>query len=789
MVSNTEDSDKGVNHRIPSSRIVRRACDACRRKKIRCERSMSSSSANAKCAHCDRFAYGCTYLEESTRRKSPTKAYVRMLEQRCSRLEMMLQEVYPDINLDDFVGPSLELESFDLESYQEELRALSIPDYPTLKSLHPIPPPLPRPLSPQRTNTLKDSVSLIKESGGDRYDEEIEHTSDDSAAVASSLRKLKIHQVQWRHHGRASGAHLVCHYQDLKQEAGESGNIFETLSRNKREDFWQVPEWELFVSEVGQNPLDYSIWPEKGLDQQLINAYFDHVNIILPLLNRPLFQREYDTGLFKTQQRFGRVCLLIFACGARFYNATETFWPPELSSARGRSRDYDSQWLPYSAGWKYLRMALRMGHNPLHMPDLHELQSQVLICCFIQASTTPQMSAHLAGSALRSSQELGIHLSSVLERLEPIERELYKRAFWCLYHQDRYSCAMVGRSVAMADIDLDAPFPEDVDDEYWAIDGRASFRQPVGKVSKVAMFIQLLKLDQILGKVLQLLYSARQGRGRRATNRASAIELDSALEQWADNVPDTLRWDASRSNFTLFQQTSCIWAYHGFVKMLIHRNFIPPKRKVATTDQLSSLASCVTAALSVCSISQAVLQRGRQECCQPGHSLDVSFKIPSWLAGIILLVSIYSVEQTAVERQRAEEGIRACLAASRELEVIWKQGGKVSDFLAQFLIEAETLNGKRLEVSNTRKDPESSNEPVARAFAASSETMPADPGSTNDREAQKKLFQSWMRRNTFESQLLNMDRRSGEAESEEIGDSWRQAFNDQIGPDLYNMWI
>ncbi|TYJ58256.1 hypothetical protein B9479_001082 [Cryptococcus floricola] len=785
-----EGSDKRVKRRAPkkSPSVVRRACDACRRKKVRCEGPMNSL-ANAKCAQCDHFGYECSYLEEASRRKNPTKSYARMLEQRCSRLEMMLQEVYPDVNLDDYVGPPLDFEDFDLDSYQEELRALSIPDYPSLKPLHPVPSPLPAsPSPPKPSNALIDSVSFIRESGRGKTLDEIEHAGDDSVVVVNSLRRLHSQHVRWRHHGRASGAHLVCHYQDLKQDAGESGNIFEKLSKDKREDFWQVPEWEQFVSDVGQNALDYSIWPEKGLDQQLINAYFDHVNINVPLLNRHIFQKEYDSGLWKSQQRFGRVCLLIFACGARFYNATGTFWPRGLSATQGQNRDYDEQWLPYSAGWKYLRMALHMGHNLLYMPDLHELQSQVLICYFLQSSTTPQMSAHLAGSALRSSQEIGIHLTTVLERLEPTERELYKRAFWCLYHFDRFSCAMVGRSVAMTDNDLDAPFPEDVDDEYWSIDGRASFKQPEGKVSKVAMFIQLLKLDQILGKVLQLLYSARQDGSRQATRRAFAIELDLALEEWVHNVPEALRWDPNCSNFTIFQQASCIWGYHGFVKMLIHRDFIPLKRKVATIDQLSSLASCVTAALSICSISKAVLQRGRQEDCQPGHCLDVSFKLPSWLAGTILLVSIYTVEQTAVDRQAAEDGIRACLEASRELEIIWKQGGKVSDFLAQFLKETETPNPRRLEDGSggDYKSPEES-----MCFTPSSGFVSVEQSSTSHKWAQRGLFESWKRLNTFESQLFNMNRLSGDAESEETldGDWWGKVMNDQIGPDLYNTWI
>ncbi|ODN82835.1 hypothetical protein L202_01099 [Cryptococcus amylolentus CBS 6039] len=671
-----------------------------------------------------------------------------MLQQRCSRLESMLKALYPQVNLDDYVGPPIDHEDFDLRSYQEQLRALSIPEFPTIKPLPPSRIPSHSPITPSSL----DSTEQLEESD----EEDIPVTK--SVARGYALNGMEIGGVGWRHHGKTSGAHLLCHYQEIKGHTHGNVDFFESLGRHRTEPLWRIPEWEYSVTEAGLHPLDYSDWPDQGLDQQLIGAYFDHVNINLPLLNWALFQREYDAGLWKTNHRFGRVCLLIFACGSLFFKTPATLWPSPPSHENDPIR------LSYSSGWKYLLMALNMGENSVRMPDLYQLQSQTLICYFMQAGTLPHFIAAGAGSALRSTQELGIHLKQVLDKLDPTTKELYKRAFWCLYHLDRYNSATLGRSVAMTERDFNVPFPEDVDDEYWVLEGGGVMRQPEGKVSKVAAFIQMLKLDQILGKVLGQLYPARKADSDTANRRAVAVELDLALAEWAKNVPSVLRWDPDHSNYTLLQQTSCIWGFHWFIKILLHRNLIPPRPNVATIDQISSLAECVAAALSISSITSATLQRGRLEGCQPGKSLDIFLMVPSWLAATVLLVSIYTMNNTATERQRAVNGIKMSLEASKELGALWKLAAKTGDFLEQYLRDIENHNGDKSSRSDTVPNP------TKLVAYATSQWSASSPDS--EEVSQRGLFNSWLKMNMFEAQIAGMNNMSLGNGEETFGEEW-----------------
>ncbi|AFR93350.1 nuclear protein [Cryptococcus neoformans C23] len=689
-------------------RKVQRACDVCRRKKIKCEGPMNSLS-DAKCAHCEEYDMDCTYVE-AAKRRGPPKGYVETLEQRAGRLERMLQQIYPGVDLNEYVGPKPDREDFDINSYHGTLRSLNIPPYPALKPLHSehlvtphtsrstsvgtspaaaAPSPSMQALGPSPWRMYERDPARPAENESD-----VEEEAAAQLSIATSMSQLDVRDSHWRWHGRASGAFLMRQFEDLRSATGDTSNIIQDINNHKRQQFWHVPEWELVIANEGLRPLDYSIWPEKGFDQQLINAYFDNVNLHLPLLNRKFFQRQYDSGMWRNNPGFSRVCLLVFANGSRFVDDPRVYWPTDLSmTEEGRERlatDKDGT-LRYSAGWKYLRILLRMGRSIMQGPNLYEFQSHVLICQFLQGSAVPHLMWILSGFGLRSAQELGIHVRATLLHADPTERALYNRAFWCLYHIDRYNCAAIGRSVAIQDTDFNADYPIEVDDEYWDTgDAERNFKQPEGKISSIASFVQTLKLDHIVGAILQTVYAINKLPEQRAdivAQRAIVVELDSALNSWADNVPHELRWDPSRSNYQLFRQSAVLYIYYYYCQILIHRPFIPGPRNQHAAD-LPSLAVCVNAARSICNITDAALKRGRQEGCLPGRALNVSFMLPTWIAAIILLINIYSGRQTVAEREKALIDIRRCVAASKELEVIWRQSGKYTDFLLQLARES-----------------------------------------------------------------------------------------------------
>jgi hypothetical protein len=61
--------------------------------------------------------------------------------------------------------------------------------------------------------------------------------------------------------------------------------------------------------------IDYTFL-ETDLIDQLIGLYFTHINLFLPCLHRPTFERHLHDGLYFRNQAFASVVLYLCACAA-----------------------------------------------------------------------------------------------------------------------------------------------------------------------------------------------------------------------------------------------------------------------------------------------------------------------------------------------------------------------------------------------------------------------------------------------------------------------------------------
>ena len=634
----------------------------------------------------------------------------------------------------------MERTDFNLATYQETLRVLCIPPWPDTKPTpaHSRAIPVIRSPSPS-LRVLGPSPWQSYQQDPDRPPASPDHELEDAhmhAAIAQAMNKLDIKESSWRFHGKASPHHLIMTLNELRHAAG-GRNLLDGLSKNKRREYWQVPEWELVIAQEGIHPVNPSLWPDERFAQDLINAYFTHVNFHLPLLIRPVFEKHYRAGLFQTNHDFAKVCLMVFANGSRFVDDDAVYWPRNeaiTDEGKERLRTDEDGTLRYSAGWKYLRGVFRMGRSVMHSPNLYDFQSHVLICSFLLGSAVPHLTWLLSGLGLRAAQEIGIHVRSVLLHADPVERALYSRCFWALYHIDRLNCAAIGRSVAIQDTDFDADYPLAVDDESFENDSIA--QPPQTGVSRISAFIHTLKLDHIIGAALRTIYAINQlpeHRADTAAQRAIVVELDSALNSWADAVPDGLRWDPTRADRQLFEQSAVLYVYYYYCQILVHRPFIPTL-KHAESVGLPALAICSNASRSICNIVDTVLRRGRQAGLLPGRILTVHFMLPTWIASVVLLISIYTGRQQSAERERALGDIRKCLAAMKEMELTWRQAGKLTDVLNEIADDITEVEAP-IPPSQGEKRPTSPiNEAAQEALFDPSifDSLLKTPGTTDD---------------------------------------------------------
>ncbi|KAJ7607700.1 hypothetical protein FB45DRAFT_763887, partial [Roridomyces roridus] len=165
---------------------------------------------------------------------------------------------------------------------------------------------------------------------------------------------------------------------------------------------------------------------------------------------------------------------------------------------------------------------------------------------------------------------------------------------------------------------FDQELPIECDDEYWnpEDDGAQAFKQPEDKPSTITFFNCYLRLNNLLGFSLKMLYSLAKTKELLAVRNDKweehlVAELDSALNAWVDDLPNHLQWEPNRMedpNSIFFAQSVHLYCSYYHVQMTIHRPFIPMIRKGASTA-LPSLAICTNAARSCSHVAEIARQR------------------------------------------------------------------------------------------------------------------------------------------------------------------------------------
>ncbi|KAF9009902.1 hypothetical protein BDQ17DRAFT_1347114 [Cyathus striatus] len=285
-------------------------------------------------------------------------------------------------------------------------------------------------------------------------------------------------------------------------------------------------------------PIRYT-FPQQDLMDELVNAYFEHVNLIMPLLHRPTFDRSVAQGLHLHDNGFG-------GCYS---------------------------WIQWFNQVNVVKDKL------LAVPNVYDIQMYALACQFLQGTSIPHTCWTLVGIGIRFSQDLGIHRRRVpLEQLT-VELELCKRAFWVLVSLDQMASIGLGRACAVDNRALDLDMPIECDDEYW------EHEDPKKRLNRIMVFA-LRSLYHMKRKAWDFILKDWQ--------KPVVEEMDSALNKWLVDVPECVRWDPHRSDDKFYKVSLMLMGWYYYVQILIHRPFILSRDK--TSHPFPSLTICSNAA-------------------------------------------------------------------------------------------------------------------------------------------------------------------------------------------------
>ncbi|KAL5632075.1 hypothetical protein ACGC1H_000184 [Rhizoctonia solani] len=655
-------------------KVEQATCDQCRLNKVQC---LAPDSIQERCKQCEASGTACTWVigPRPLGRSPPSPSFVAYLENRVGELERKLREILPGINLNR-----------ELETLAQ--RPLAPPSQPTYAHIPSVTSSAKSPRASASTSfqhvPAQDEPPVLNSAP-----ELLKQVRQVSLSSSSKLPSNLKNDVYWsatastkaeepRFHGMSSGEILLRDAKEIRREYLPSAGSGKILRR--RPEFWEPPAPEKRCRDAELAPVEL---PPADLVDSLVELFFRYTNAFYPIFHRGIFEHELARGTHlasdTTGRTFARVLLLVCAVASRW-----SFDPRVFT---------DGQTL--SAGYEFFRRAGPVTWAVRAQPSLYDVHICILSALFLHGSSAHYSGWTVLGIGIRLAQDVGAHRKK--EKVT-IENELYKRAFWILLVLDRMICGALGRPSAMQDLDSDLDPIIELDDEDWPIDGDPF--HPLGKPSRLSYFNGVIGLSRILGRAIQTLYAldrTKRQMGLIGPEKDGELlaDLQRHLEQWKKTVPYHLRLTTPLAPpGVFFDQATALWSMYHHINILIHREFVTKRSKLA--------ADC----LDIC-------RRSARECVDIIYTqLQVEGSRPlyntiqaAFSSGMILIFDVLAGEKASrndqndqrafiadkYSKSEKERDVERCRAILERTESRWHIAGQWLDTLREFQQSGNSL--------------------------------------------------------------------------------------------------
>lgn len=569
--SDNEDDDGNNSIDAPSQPIqkrrrVTRACDECRRKKIKCD-------GKQPCTHCSVYSYECTYDKPSNRRRNPAPQYIEALESRLQRAESLLHKFMPDVDLaDPNLDPAIQQEFHNRENARSGSKARQI--------LH----------TPQSQHS-----QLVQPDPNEAH----------LTSMIDSIGQLELDdRGGWDFHGVSSGAvflkRMKEHFRGMLGPVGKTPFLarpdrtpglanLDSPSPAAHSPFSAVPSCpELPPKEVARKLCYYSLSCATCLVRIVhVPTFYENFE--------KLYEKPLD-NLSQDETHFLGLLFAVMALGCMYNNLDD-------DSGGGMAFREASE-----EGIKYYNSARALLQDITECRDLTSLQALLFIILFLQATSNLSGCYSFVGIALRSALRIGLHRHLQHEKLNTIEEEVRKRVFYVIRQMDIYVSTLLGFPLLLNVDDIDQPFPAEVDDEF--ITPTGILQPPIGTSSFFEAFNAHSQLMEILSKVTKYVYPMKGlGQSVMKDNKPTSTylisygrikEIEAELHSWFERLPQNWRPSADGPIEVVRVRHLLRFAY-AHVQLVLYRPFlhyVSPRLSQGTkVDELSY--ACAAAAISV----------------------------------------------------------------------------------------------------------------------------------------------------------------------------------------------
>ncbi|KAI1479010.1 fungal-specific transcription factor domain-containing protein [Daldinia eschscholtzii] len=550
--SHAESSSETPSVPLQKRRRVTRACDECRRKKIKCDGKQPY----------------CTYDKPSNRRRNPAPQYIEALENKLLRAENLLRRFMPDVDLND---PSLD------PAIQQEFRI-------------------------REQARARASATKGKQSGSSSSVDAQLHSMIETAG------QLDLDdRGNYDFHGTSSGSVF---FKRMKEHfRGLLGRDYQVpfLPRPPRPvgvltlDTPRPPSSSRAPPSRPTPPHDL---PTKERALALCSESLNNATCLLRIVHIPSFYKMLDdlyekpaTAAGTENKRNLALAYSVMALGC-MYNM------PESDS---------SETPPYKVAMdeaiKYYSGARAILQDITECRDLTSLQALLFMILFIQSISNLSTCYGFVGIALRSALRMGLHRHLPHIKLNPIEAETRRRVFYICRQMDTYVSALLGFPLLLNDEDIDQPLPTAVDDEYITKD--KILIPPPGTPSFLEAFNAHVRLMDILGKVVKNIYplkgmeqSETEGAGQTYASYIISYgkikEIENELQKWNEDLPDAWRPNPL-GTVEIVRVRNLLRFTYAHIQMVLYRPFLHyvSPRITAGKDVNERAYACGAAGISV----------------------------------------------------------------------------------------------------------------------------------------------------------------------------------------------
>ncbi|KAJ3552687.1 hypothetical protein NP233_g12820 [Leucocoprinus birnbaumii] len=570
-----------------------RACDRCRRRRIKCDEGHP-------CQACLTANSACTF-EEPGKRTHPHKSKrTATLEDRMHHLETLIQAIPPAVFAAGGIVPP-NPSSFNLKESTSS---------PTAPFVYPsgIPPGVPPPslhvfplTGPSAHFTHDPKLEEIQQSPqaafgsffGNAYGPHGQIQTPDQLAEATSRMSLTASYLYFddegytRWQGETSGLPVLDilverHTPQQNRATAEGHSRSDSISsahpadkaatatnsdwfpnrKLRRTDMNPQTLWKLITSYIAPELMD-----------SLVSKLCYQIPILSAISHRPSPSLSQDYG---NPQKWGEPGF------AAFIVAICCLASRHMDDPRVRAHPDDS----ISAGVHWFELFNRLRTLPIaDRPTLYNIQSNLIAGVFAVGLGRISRAAALLAEAVTMCIDAGLHRSAdTYDLFDPIEDEVRKRTFWCVYIWDKQLGAHFGRPATLRLRDCDVAEPTPVDDE--CITRESIGTPPPGTECRMSAFVVSLRIMVVLESVLDV-PPARQSDDSnsfllRATNVLHGVrkfkpmreeealmdEIHQGIPAYWAHTPETL---ASEDTIRI-TQAERLHCAEQFVRLLIYRH-------------------------------------------------------------------------------------------------------------------------------------------------------------------------------------------------------------------------